>query len=114
MGSRPPETDERYLAVNVKGKGLIVFSACSHAGIVNVMHAVQADIPGVPIHTVMGGFHLAGGSEARIGATVSDLAQFEADLFMPGHFTGWRAVNALHHAFGEKVVFMAVGMTIRL
>src|SRR5690242_4625765 len=28
--------DERWLAVNVAGKGLVVFSACSHAGIVNV------------------------------------------------------------------------------
>ena len=29
--------DERFLAVNVKDKGLVIFSACSHAGIVNVM-----------------------------------------------------------------------------
>jgi 7,8-dihydropterin-6-yl-methyl-4-(beta-D-ribofuranosyl)aminobenzene 5'-phosphate synthase len=29
--------DERYLAVDVLGKGLVIFSACSHAGIVNVV-----------------------------------------------------------------------------
>ena len=29
--------DERYLAVNVRGKGLVVLTACSHAGIVNVL-----------------------------------------------------------------------------
>ena len=26
--------DERFVAVNVAGKGLIVFTACSHAGVV--------------------------------------------------------------------------------
>jgi 7,8-dihydropterin-6-yl-methyl-4-(beta-D-ribofuranosyl)aminobenzene 5'-phosphate synthase len=28
--------DERFLMVNVAGKGLVVFTACSHAGFVNV------------------------------------------------------------------------------
>ena len=38
--------DERWLAVNVKGKGLVVLSACSHAGIVNVLtDAVSTDNP---------------------------------------------------------------------
>ena len=38
--------DERFLAVHVRGKGLVVFSACSHAGIVNVLHHARASIPG--------------------------------------------------------------------
>ena len=29
--------DERFLAVAVKGKGIVVFTACSHAGVVNVL-----------------------------------------------------------------------------
>ena len=39
--------DERYVAVNVRDKGLIVFSSCSHAGIVNVLlhaRAVFSDV----------------------------------------------------------------------
>ena len=50
--------DERCLIVKVRGKGTIVFSACSHAGIVNVVrHAVE--IAGGPLCAVMGGLHLA-------------------------------------------------------
>src|SRR5262249_57874789 len=49
--------DERFLAVNVAGKGLVVFSACSHAGIVNVLTHARASFPGVPLHAVMGGLH---------------------------------------------------------
>lgn len=29
--------DERYAAVDVLGKGLVLFSSCSHAGICNVV-----------------------------------------------------------------------------
>ena len=38
--------DERFLAVNVAGKGLVVFSACSHAGVVNVLTHARASFPG--------------------------------------------------------------------
>ena len=37
--------DERWLAVHVAGKGLVVFSACSHAGIVNVLKHAHATFP---------------------------------------------------------------------
>ena len=29
--------DERFVAVNVRGKGLVVLTACSHAGVINVL-----------------------------------------------------------------------------
>ena len=52
--------DERMLVVHVRDLGLIVLSACSHAGIVNVCTEVQRRFPGIPIHAVMGGLHLGG------------------------------------------------------
>ena len=42
--------DERFLAVHVKDKGLIVFSACSHAGIINVLKQAQSLFPDIPLH----------------------------------------------------------------
>jgi 7,8-dihydropterin-6-yl-methyl-4-(beta-D-ribofuranosyl)aminobenzene 5'-phosphate synthase len=47
--------DERMLVAKVHGLGLIVFSSCSHAGIVNVCVHVRALFPDIPIHAVMGG-----------------------------------------------------------
>jgi metal-dependent hydrolase (beta-lactamase superfamily II) len=29
--------DERYVAAHIKSKGIIVFTACSHAGVINVL-----------------------------------------------------------------------------
>jgi 7,8-dihydropterin-6-yl-methyl-4-(beta-D-ribofuranosyl)aminobenzene 5'-phosphate synthase len=96
--------DERFLAIRLVGKGLVVFSACSHAGIVNVLHEAVRAFPGVPIHAVMGGFHLAGTNEQVIPETVRDLREFQANFIIPAHCTGWRAVNALVREFGETVV----------
>jgi 7,8-dihydropterin-6-yl-methyl-4-(beta-D-ribofuranosyl)aminobenzene 5'-phosphate synthase len=102
--------DERFLAVHVRDKGLVVFSGCSHAGIVNVLHHARSVFPGVPLHAVMGGFHLSGPSEKIIPETVRDLERFSLQYVMAGHCTGWRAVNALQNALGDKVVLpLAVG-----
>ena len=92
--------DERYAAVDVKGKGLVVFSSCSRtsyalvyldhgdhtqcfscclpdAGIVNVVQdAVERFRK--PILMVIGGFHLAGRDiEDRIGPTVDYFSKLE-------------------------------------
>ena len=107
--------DERFLAVHVRGKGLVVFSACSHAGIVNVLHHARASFPAVKLHAMMGGFHLSGATEAIIPETVRDLGTFGLDLMIPAHCTGWRAVNAMERAYGEKVVVpSAVGKRFSL
>ena len=43
-------------------------------------------------------------------ATVADFEQFDVDTIIPGHCTGWRAVNALEKSYRDKIVPMAVGM----
>lgn len=97
--------DERFLAANVKGKGVVVFSACSHAGIVNVLTHARELFPGVPLHGVLGGLHLAGaGPEKVVRDTVADVARMGLRRVAPGHCTGWRAVHALAAALGEDVV----------
>jgi 7,8-dihydropterin-6-yl-methyl-4-(beta-D-ribofuranosyl)aminobenzene 5'-phosphate synthase len=99
--------DERCLVVRVRDKGLLVFSACSHAGIVNVLHHVRASFPDEPIFAAMGGFHLSGENEAIIPETVRDLGGFGLAHLFPAHCTGWRALGALERAFGEPMVVPA-------
>ncbi len=96
--------DERFLAVNVAGKGLVVLSACSHAGVVNVLMHARDSFPGVPLHAVMGGLHLSGPNEAVIPQTVEGLRDFDLKTIAAGHCTGWRALTALANAFGDKVL----------
>jgi 7,8-dihydropterin-6-yl-methyl-4-(beta-D-ribofuranosyl)aminobenzene 5'-phosphate synthase len=101
--------DERMLVADVRGLGLIVFSSCSHAGIVNVCTHVKNLFPDTPIHAVMGGLHLGGVMERIIPDTVEGLRQFTIGHIITGHCTGWRALHALTNAFGEKVSQSAVG-----
>jgi len=105
--------DERFVAVRVKGKGIIVFTACSHAGVVNVMTHARDCFPGQELHGVMGGFHLSGVTEGAIPPTVAGLRPFNLKSIAPAHCTGWRAVGALAAAFGEAVAPAAVGKTYR-
>jgi len=106
--------DERFVSVHIAGKGQMIFTACSHAGLINVLLAAKARFPDVPLYGVMGGFHLAGPNEAIIPETVEALAQFDLKLIAAGHCTGWRAVNALADKFGKAVVPSAVGKIYRL
>lgn len=104
--------DERFVAVRVRGKGTIVLTACSHAGVVNVLTHAQTSIPGA-LHGVIGGLHLAGSTESLIPDTVAAMRRFDLRFIAPAHCTGWRAVGALASAFGDAVVPSAVGKTYR-
>jgi 7,8-dihydropterin-6-yl-methyl-4-(beta-D-ribofuranosyl)aminobenzene 5'-phosphate synthase len=97
--------DERYLAVRVKSKGVIVFSMCSHAGIVNVLKDAKARFEGTPLHAAMGGFHLSGRTvEPAIPETIRDLMSFGLKRIVPAHCTGWRAFTALARDCDERVL----------
>jgi 7,8-dihydropterin-6-yl-methyl-4-(beta-D-ribofuranosyl)aminobenzene 5'-phosphate synthase len=101
--------DERMLVAHVRDLGLIVFSACSHAGIVNVCTDVRQLFPDIPIYCVMGGLHLGGVMERIIPQTVDGLRPFAIKHIITAHCTGWRALHALADAFGDAVSQSAVG-----
>jgi 7,8-dihydropterin-6-yl-methyl-4-(beta-D-ribofuranosyl)aminobenzene 5'-phosphate synthase len=109
----PVLIDERYVAVRVKDKGLIVFTACSHAGVVNVLMDAAERFEGVPLLGVFGGLHLSGPNERIIPETVEAIRGFGLKTIAAAHCTGWRAVNALAAACGEAVVPSAVGKVYR-
>ena len=97
--------DERYVAAHVKGKGIVVFTACSHAGVINVLKDARNVFGDVPLHAVMGGFHLSGNQmEEIIPDTIGDMASFGLKRIVPAHCTGWRAVTALVNRFGEQLI----------
>jgi 7,8-dihydropterin-6-yl-methyl-4-(beta-D-ribofuranosyl)aminobenzene 5'-phosphate synthase len=100
-GPDPLILDERFLAAHVRGRGVSVLSACSHAGVINACLGAQALFPNEPMDTILGGYHLAGaGMESRIPETVQDLVdRVSPRIVAPGHCTGWRAKAALADAF---------------
>ncbi len=71
-------------------KGLVLFTGCSHAGVVNAArHALELG-GGAPLYAVVGGFHLADGSPEKLQSTLDDLKALGPKVLIPGHCTGWR------------------------
>ncbi|KAJ1304836.1 hypothetical protein OPQ81_005970 [Rhizoctonia solani] len=109
--------DERYVAIDVLGKGLVILSACSHAGICNVVHAATTTFPGRPIHAIVGGLHLAGPElQDRVGPTVDFISERLVPTpvyVLPMHCTGFGAKVALARALGEACVPAGTGMCIK-
>lgn len=109
--------DERFVAACVRGRGVTVLSACSHAGIVNACLSARTHFPGCPVDVVLGGYHLAGKAmESRIEPTVRDLkTRIEPHVVAPGHCTGWRAKASLVQAFSPgRYAPSVVGSLYRL
>jgi len=97
------------VACKIRGRGIVVFSACSHAGIVNVcndaVEKLSSNLTGV-----VGGFHLAGSSvDNRIDSTISGLKELEPEILLAGHCTGWRAKAKLYQAFEYNFQPLTVG-----
>jgi len=104
----PLVLDERYVTAHVKGKGVVVFTACSHAGVINVLKDARNVFDEVPLYAVMGGFHLSGPEVERIiPDTIRDLGDFALKRIVPCHCTGWRAVHALASVYKEDVLVPA-------
>jgi len=82
--------------------------------LINVLTAARARFPDIPLHGVVGGFHLSGNTEPIIEDTVEALAAFDLQLIVPAHCTGWRALGALAAAYGDRVVPSAVGKMFTL
>jgi 7,8-dihydropterin-6-yl-methyl-4-(beta-D-ribofuranosyl)aminobenzene 5'-phosphate synthase len=73
---------------NLRGRGLVVLTSCSHRGVVNAVKQAQA-VSGVKkIHAVIGGFHLAPYKEDYVRDTVAALKEIDVDYVIPLHCTG--------------------------
>jgi 7,8-dihydropterin-6-yl-methyl-4-(beta-D-ribofuranosyl)aminobenzene 5'-phosphate synthase len=75
-------------AFNLRGRGLIVLTSCSHRGVINAIKQAQA-VSGVDkVHAVIGGFHLAPYKEDYVRDTVTALKSIDIDYVIPLHCTG--------------------------
>jgi 7,8-dihydropterin-6-yl-methyl-4-(beta-D-ribofuranosyl)aminobenzene 5'-phosphate synthase len=102
--------DDQAVVVNVKDRGLVVLSGCSHAGIVNVLRYSQKLTGVEKIHGVAGGFHLSGAFyEQIIPPTVDALEAIAPDVIMPGHCTGWKAIHTIAQRLPAAYVPTCVG-----
>jgi 7,8-dihydropterin-6-yl-methyl-4-(beta-D-ribofuranosyl)aminobenzene 5'-phosphate synthase len=110
-----PIKDDQSLVMSLKGKGLVVISGCSHAGIINtVLYAKK--LTGVKqVHAVLGGFHLSGTFfEKILEKTIEMLKTFSPAVLVPMHCTGRKAMERFSQEFPSSFVLNSVGSKITL
>lgn len=105
-----PMLDDISVVASVEGKGLVVVTGCSHAGIVNICkHAIE--VAGCEkIEGIIGGLHLIDASDVRRKTTIEELFKLNPAWISVGHCTGFKAQVELYLAFGERFSPLHTGM----
>ena len=90
--------------------GGLLFTGCAHSGLENILAACP-----LPVHTVVGGFHLLDNHESE--AELSELSHRLADAypqtqFYTSHCTGGAAFAILQGVMGDKIHPFSCGTTI--
>lgn len=106
-----PETfiGEQSLVLNLKGKGLIVFTGCAHVGVVNTVKHAQKITGVTNVHAIMGGFHLTGAKEELIRRTVADVKAIAPHYIVPMHCTGFEATGVFAKEMPDQFILNTVG-----
>ena len=109
-----PMLDDISVVANIRGKGLVIVTGCSHAGIVNIAkHAIG--LTGCKkIEGIIGGLHLIEASDARIKRTVEELAKLDIAWICAGHCTGFKAQVEFYLAFKGKFSPLHTGMQFEI
>jgi 7,8-dihydropterin-6-yl-methyl-4-(beta-D-ribofuranosyl)aminobenzene 5'-phosphate synthase len=105
-----PIEEDTGVAINLKGKGLIILTGCSHSGIVNTVNYTRT-ITGVSaIHVIMGGFHLGGPAfEPIVEKTIQELKKIKPTYIVPTHCTGRKSVMEIEKEMPTQFILNMAG-----
>jgi len=100
---------EHATCFNVKDRGLVVISSCSHRGIVNAVRQAQ-EVSGVfKVHGVIGGFHLGPAAADYTRQIVTELVALDPDVVVPMHCSGQNFVEAMEQIAPQKLLVASAG-----
>jgi len=106
--------DDQAVVLHVRGKGLVLMTACGHSGVINTIRQAQR-ITGIEeIYAVMGGFHTGfmGVPDENGEATIEALAEFGPKIVAPMHCTGIKTIARAVMAFPDEFLHNVTGTTI--
>jgi len=102
--------------------GLVVFTGCSHNGMLNMIDTVARQFKDIPIKAVIGGFHLVGlpifntmaGSKGEVEDVGREVLKYPIDKVYTGHCTGNKAYAVLKGVLREKIEYLSTGTCIEI
>ena len=101
---------------------LVVFTGCSHSGILNMIETALDRFPGTRVRAVFGGFHLIGipwlqplatsrGEVMRLGEAILGLP---IDVVYTGHCTGDKGFRILKEVLGDRLLPFPTGARVEV
>lgn len=94
--------------------GVVVLLACSHSGLLNILHAAERVTGKKEIHAVIGGMHLSGEQPGASKPVLDDLLARKVQVLGPAHCTGGRADAELRLTFPGEYLEVLVGSRFEL
>ena len=108
----PFVNDDQALVMLLKNKGLVILTACGHAGIINTINYARKVTGIKKVYAIIGGFHLSGEEyEDTIPLTITELLKIDSEYIIPCHCTGWKASNEIIRTMPQKYIQTSVGST---
>jgi 7,8-dihydropterin-6-yl-methyl-4-(beta-D-ribofuranosyl)aminobenzene 5'-phosphate synthase len=107
---------EIVMAIRESNK-LVIFTGCSHNGVLNMVDAAAREFDGIPVKAVIGGFHLVASPPFNFMAgtrrEVEDLAKkvldYPVEHTYTGHCTGKKAFAVLKAVMGGHITDLRTG-----
>jgi 7,8-dihydropterin-6-yl-methyl-4-(beta-D-ribofuranosyl)aminobenzene 5'-phosphate synthase len=107
----PDDFDHEISTVyNVRGRGLVVLTSCSHRGVINTVRAAMSASGIDQVLAVIGGFHIVPPlDDDYIRQAIAEFRAIDPKYIIVGHCTGDRFYDLARIEFGDKVIHSAVG-----
>jgi 7,8-dihydropterin-6-yl-methyl-4-(beta-D-ribofuranosyl)aminobenzene 5'-phosphate synthase len=103
---------EQALMVKTE-KGLVVITGCAHPGIVEILREAKK-ITNEEIYLVLGGFHLGGVSDSKLGDIIKSFRELGVKKAAPCHCSGDRTRELFEEEYGEDFIANGVGKIIEM
>ena len=119
---RLDDFEHELLLVIRQSTGLVVFTGCSHHGVLNILDAVLEHFPGQTIKAVFGGFHLTdlplinnmAESKDDVQELGKTILRYPIEKVYTGHCTGIKAYRILKEVMGAKLEYFATGYKVEV
>ena len=122
-GKLTPDDFAHEIVMAIKEKNeLVIFTGCSHNGVLNMVATVAREFEGVPVKAVIGGFHLVAlppfSRMADTTQDVEDLAKkvlgYPIGQIYTGHCTCTRAFAILKAVLGDRIADLETGCCLEV
>jgi len=119
---QPDPFDHEVVLVVREDDGMVVFSGCSHSGILNMVDTARARFPDDRLKAVFGGFHLIGlpifntmaGTPDEVEEIGRAMLERVDGVTYTGHCTGKKAFAVLAGVMGDALLPFSTGATVEV